>query len=202
MFDKLFLAALLTCLATTAGHALDPTPPQIEGPYYPKRKPAETDSDLTRIGNGPQAQGEVLVLNGGVADPEGKAIAGAIVEIWQTDHQGIYAHPRDPRTAKRDPAFQGYGTTTASETGAFSFRTIVPGRYEGRPAHIHVKVTPPGGRVVTTQLYIKDDPDLARDGIARDLGKALERVMLAPVRSGGAGGPLEASITLVVKRGR
>ena len=37
--------------------------------------------------------------------------------------------------------------------GAFTIETIVPGEYPGRTEHIHVKVTPPGGSTLTTQLY-------------------------------------------------
>ena len=191
----------LAALFATPARALDTTPSQTEGPYYPRRLPAEVDADLTRIGAGPQAKGDVLVLSGTVVDPQAKPITGAVVEVWQADAQGIYRHPRDPRTASHDPAFQSYGRTTTAEGGAFSFRTIVPGRYEGRPPHVHLKITPPGGRTLTTQLYFKGDADLARDGIASALGKALELVTLVPAKAG-PDGPLEATVTLVVKRGR
>jgi protocatechuate 3,4-dioxygenase, beta subunit len=183
-------------------HARDLTPSQTEGPYYPRKKPSESDADLTRIGTGPQAQGEVLVLNGTVADTDDQPIAGARVEIWQTDHQGIYAHPRDPNTGKRDTTFQFYGETTTTQTGAFAFRTIMPGGYGGRPRHIHAKITPPGGATLTTQLYFKDDADLKGDGIVAGLGKALDYVTLTPTPSAGTGSPPHASITIVVKRGR
>jgi protocatechuate 3,4-dioxygenase, beta subunit len=202
MIRPLILTVLLAAFTGTATHALDVTPPQIEGPYYPKRKPAEADSDLTRIGNGAQAQGEVLVINGTVTDPEGKPIAGARVEIWQTDHKGIYLHPRDPGTAKRDQAFQSYGEAVAGDTGTVSFRTIMPGAYAGRPRHLHVKVTPPGGKTLTTQLYFAGDAGLDKDAIAFELGRKLEQVLLAPKRTAGEGSPLEASVRLVVVRGR
>jgi protocatechuate 3,4-dioxygenase, beta subunit len=186
----------------TTAQALDLTPAQTEGPYYPKQKPAETDTDLTRIGNGPQARGDVLLLEGTVVDPDGKPIAGAGVEIWQTDHQGVYAHPRDPGASRRDKNFQFYGVATTGETGAFAFRTIMPGGYGGRPRHIHAKVTPPGGATLTTQFYFKDDAALRRDGIVADLGKALDRVTLAPAKAAGPDGALQAAITVVVGRGR
>jgi protocatechuate 3,4-dioxygenase, beta subunit len=194
----------LTIFLAAPSHALDQTPSQIEGPYYPTRKPAETDADLTQVGGGQKSQGQALSLTGLVVDHGGKPIAGAVVEIWQADHQGIYLHPRDSRVARRDTNFQGFGTMITNDTGAFLFRTIVPGRYEGRPPHIHVKVTPPDGATLTTQLYFKGDADLSRDGIARSLGKGLARVTLEliPVRPGEAASPLESSIILVVKRGR
>ena len=189
---------LLLTLPATSAAALELTPSQTEGPYYPRRKPADTDADLTRIGNGPAAKGDVLILEARIADPEGKPIEGARVEIWQVDHQGIYLHPGDPQTARRDANFQSYGETRSDAEGRVRFTTIRPPPYEGRPAHIHVNVTPPKGTTLTTQLYFADDASLARDGIARRLGKALELVTLRPAK--GQDGRFEAAVTFVVKR--
>ena len=193
-------AALLLIASCAAAAALELTPAQTEGPYYPRRKPADTDADLTRIGNGPAAKGDVLVIDARVVDPDGKPIEGAWVEIWQTDAQGIYMHPDDPRNRRRDPNFQAYGETSTDAQGRVRFTTIRPPPYESRPAHIHAKVTPPGGSTLTTQLYFAGDPGLSRDGITRRLGKALEQVVLSPAPS--ADGRLQAAITLVVLRGR
>ena len=191
----------LTVVPETAA-ALDPTPAQTEGPFYPvpAMKPAETDADLSRIGNGPVAKGVALRLEGRVVDVGGKPVAGARVEIWQTDHQGIYLHPGDRRTANRDQTFQFHGETASAADGSFMLQTIEPGGYEGRARHIHAKITPPGRATLTTQFYFKDDPGLARDGIARRLGKALDGVTLAP-RPRGDGAPgRAATVTVVVNR--
>ena len=101
---------------------------------------------------------------------------------------------------RRDPAFQSYGEARTDADGRARFTSIRPPAYEGRPAHIHVKLTPPGGPTLTTQLYFADDPGLARDGIARRLGKALDLVTLRPKPD--AQGRLEAPVTMVVPRGR
>lgn len=197
----IWLVIGLVLFGATAAAALDLTPSQTEGPYYPRQKPAETDSDLTRVGGGPVAKGDVLVLTGKVVDPAGAAIAGARVEIWQTDHQGIYLHPGDGRVAQRDKNFQSYGETRSAADGGFTFRTIVPALYPGRSRHIHAKITPTGGATLTTQFYFKGDPGLAGDGIARRLGKALAGVTLDPKRAGdGKDVPLDASVTVVVAR--
>lgn len=177
--------------------ALEPTPAQTEGPFYPRTMPAEADEDLTRVGAGPAAKGTPLRLSGRVVDTGGTPIANARVEIWQVDHQGIYLHPGDPGLPRRDKGFQGYGETRSGPDGAFSFRTISPPAYEGRPRHIHAKITPPGGATLTTQFYFKDDPLLARDGIARRLGKSLERVTLVPAK--GPGNEQAATIDIVVR---
>ncbi len=99
MNHAILLAAVLGASAPLAASALELTPSQTEGPYYPTRKPVETDADLTRIGPGPQAQGEVLALRGSIVDPDGKPIPGARIEIWQTDHQG----PRSSPMARPSP---------------------------------------------------------------------------------------------------
>lgn len=199
----LIAATLLLALVGPAS-ALDLTPAQTEGPYYPRSKPSERDADLTRVGAGPVAKGQVVVLQGKVVDTAGQPIAGSIVEIWQTDAKGIYMHPGDSRTAVRDTAFQFYGETPTGADGTFSFRTILPAPYSGRPRHIHAKIKPPGGATLTTQFYFVDDADIARDGIARSLGKALASVTLAPARPAGAAAdaPLQATVTVVVARGK
>lgn len=201
--SRQFLTTLpLLVLLPAAAVALELTPAQTEGPYYPREKPADIDADLTRIGQGPQAKGEVLVLAGKVVDVDGKPIERARVEIWQTDAQGIYMHAGDGRTGQRDKSFQFYGETTTDAAGAFTFRTILPAPYTGRPRHIHAKVTPPGGATLTTQFYFKGDADLARDGISRRLGKALDSVTLTPVKATGGDGASTATVQIVVKRGR
>jgi len=188
---------------SSAGMALAqavPTPAQTEGPYYPLVKPADTDADLTRVGSGPTAQGEVLTLRGIVRDCQGTPLAGARFEIWQTDHQGIYLHPGDGRTGQRDHNFQFYGELRTDAQGGYRFRTILPGPYTGRPRHIHAKVTPAGGATLTTQFYLKGDTDLAGDFIVRRLGKAIERVLIDAQPEAGTSAR-QATLDVVTGRG-
>lgn len=196
------MAALAVFLATPAAAQLALTPPQTEGPYYPRRvKPLETDNDLTRVMGTAPAKGEPLVIGGTVVDPTGKPIERARIEIWQTDHQGIYLHPGDANMPKRDRGFQFYGETLSDAAGAFTFKTIIPARYPGRARHIHVKVTPPGGATLTTQLYFAGDRDLQQDGLARGLGKSLDDISLK-LQSSAEPGVMEATTRFVVRRGK
>ena len=126
MIRSTALALLLLAAPVWSAAALELTPAQTEGPFYPRRKPADTDADLTRIGSGAVAKGEVLVLDVRVVDPYGKPIEGARVEIWQVDHQGIYLHPDDPNHRRRDPLFQGYGEARSDAEGGVRFTTIRP----------------------------------------------------------------------------
>ena len=134
------------------------TPAQQEGPYYPIEKPADRDNDLVSLAGASGApSGQVLNLAGVVYDAAGQPLEGALVEIWQTDASGVYLHPDDPGTAGRDANFQFYGESLTGADGVYSFRTILPGRYEPRPRHIHVKVKLDGDELLTTQFYFADE---------------------------------------------
>ena len=142
------------------------TPAQTEGPYYPVTKPADRDSDLVIVqgASGPPA-GDVVEFGGTLFDADGMAVAGAVIEIWQTDDNGIYAHPNDRRTSRRDANFQFYGESVTAADGTYRFRTILPGYYGSRPRHIHVKIKQDGRTLLTTQFYFARDPRKAADSI-------------------------------------
>ena len=83
------------------------TPSDYEGPFYPITKQQDEDNDLIHFaGLAEQAKGDILNLKGVVIDTKGQPQKGVIVEIWQTDPQGRYRHPRDTSPGKRDPYFQ------------------------------------------------------------------------------------------------
>ena len=118
------------------------TPAQTEGPYYPVAKPADRDNDLLVLeGADGRPDGDVLEFGGSLFDSSGMPVSGAVIEIWQTDDNGVYLHPGDAGSSRRDVNFQSYGEAVTTEEGSYSFRTIMPGNYPPRPRHIHVKVT-------------------------------------------------------------
>jgi len=130
------------------------TPAQQEGPYYPLEKPADHDNDLVQLsGATALPAGQILEFGGTVYDAGGYPLEGVVVEIWQTDAAGVYLHPDDPGTEGRDRNFQFYGEAQTGADGVYEFRTIVPGLYEPRPRHIHVKVKQDGQELLTTQFY-------------------------------------------------
>ena len=143
-----------------AAENLTPTPSQAEGPFYPVEKPADRDNDLVVVAGGSvEAAGEEMLLSGRLLYTDGDPVAGATIEIWQVDTNGVYLHPDDPGLAQRDGNFQGYGESVTDETGEWSFRTINPGYYEPRPRHIHFKVVIDDAVVLTSQIYFSDDPE-------------------------------------------
>lgn len=114
------------------------------------------------------ASGQVVVLTGRVLDVNGDPAEGAAVEIWQTDADGIYDHPGDSSTASRDMGFQFYGASAADTAGNYAFRTLLPGEYEPRPPHIHVKVRVNDAVVLTTQLYFSETGNAGGLGAGAD----------------------------------
>lgn len=125
----------------------DRSPPQMEGPFFTPLSPERT-SLLEADMRGPR-----MVLKGQVVDLACRPVAGALLDFWQCDDLGRYDN-------------QGYrlrGHQFSNRQGAFSLSTLLPGEYPGRTPHLHVKVQPPNGRVLTTQLYLPNHPRNQRD---------------------------------------
>lgn len=147
------------------------TPSQGEGPYYPLNKLEDRDNDLTVVdGADGSPAGEVIEFDGRVYDAAGMPAPGVVVEIWQTDSSGVYLHPGDPGTDQRDINFQFYGESITAADGSYGFRTILPGHYEPRPRHIHVKVKLDGQELLTTQFYFEGDSELAGESMFTQTG--------------------------------
>ena len=150
------------------------TPSAAEGPFYPKpsMQTPDIDNDLVKIsGLVEEAGGEVFTLRGKITNRDGQPLAGHRIEIWQCDMNGNYMHPRDRRSVNFDPAFQGFGHDITDDGGNYVFRTIKPTVYPGRTPHIHVKVFDANRELLTTQFYIKGNPNNAHDGLFNRMTK-------------------------------
>src|SRR5690606_22973169 len=124
----------------------------------------DADADLVVVrGEAARALGTVAHVRGRVVDIDGRPLAGAFVEIWQCDANGIYRHRRDRGQGRRDSGFQGRGQVRAGDDGAWAFRTIRPVPYPGRTPHIHFYVRSVDGRELITQLYVAGEPGNERD---------------------------------------
>lgn len=189
-----FLAAPVVLRTAIAQPGQRPTPSQTEGPYYPVSLPVDTDFDLLSQGTQRYSQGQAAWLDGQVMDTAGRALAGAVVEIWQCDQQGHYHHPGDGGRA--DPAFQGFGRVVAGADGGYRFRTLRPAPYSGRTPHIHLKVKLGARELLTTQVYVQGDPGNERDGLWRRLRDADRAALTVPFEPGADG--LKARFPIVV----
>ena len=158
---------LLPASSLSAQRSLPATPRQTEGPFYPRDWLGDVDNDLVVVqGEAAQALGQIVHIEGRVLTLSGEPIAGAAVEIWQCDSNGVYRHPADEGgRRRRDGTFQGRGRTVADPHGRYRFRTIRPVAYGPRTPHIHFKVVPPSGHALVTQMYVFGEPLNARDGV-------------------------------------
>ncbi len=178
------------------------TPHMTEGPFYPYNDlPLDLDNDLVRIGEGTAAEGEVLHVAGQVLTQNGEPVKGATVHMWQADTHGAYIHRGTANPDKRDRAFQGIGKFETDSEGRYKFRTVRPGLYPGRTAHLHFKIERKGVAAFTTQLCDKDHPRTANDGELRRIrdAKAREAVQSSfkPIAESKAG-ELAASFNIIL----
>ena len=172
------------------------TPSQTEGPFYPVALPKDSDFDLLKNGQASYGKGQSAWVSGVVVDVAGKPVAGAQVEIWQCDAAGHYDHPANG--GRIDPAFQGFGKVVVGADGGYRFRTIKPVPYSGRTPHIHVKVKLGNQTLLTSQIYVQDDPGNARDSLWRNLRDDDDRKALTVPFTAGSDG-LQARIEIVVR---
>lgn len=181
--------------ALAQAKGLRPTPHQTEGPFYPTELPADSDADLLKNGKAVYQHGQPTWVEGTVTDLAGVPVAGAVVEIWQCDHQGRYHHPGDGGRA--DPTFQGFGQTAVGRDGRYRFRTLKPVPYTGRTPHIHFKVKLNRTELLTTQLYVAGSPGNERDGIWRRMSDMDRAAVTVPFIMGGDG--MHATFPIVVQ---
>jgi protocatechuate 3,4-dioxygenase, beta subunit len=167
---------------------LQPTLSELTGPVFEADILAPFDHDLTRnaIRNG-EPLGERIVVSGRVLDEHRDPVPGTLVEVWQANAAGRYAHRVDRHDAPLDPNFFGSGRAVTDAEGRYSFRTIKPGAYPWgnhhnawRPNHIHFSVFGPciATRLVT-QMYFPGDPLLDLDPIFRGVPEAARDRLIA-----------------------
>jgi protocatechuate 3,4-dioxygenase alpha subunit len=110
----------------------------------------------------PDASGTKIRIEGCVFDGDGLPINDAMLEVWQADAQGQYAHPRDSRT-RPNTKFMGFGRSATDKSGNYSFDTIKPGTVPGpngkaQAPHIVFCIYSRGMlRQVYTRLYFSDE---------------------------------------------
>jgi protocatechuate 3,4-dioxygenase beta subunit len=154
----------------------DPEGVELWAPCFGPQDVDPVEADLTVQGSGDPI-GERTVVTGRVLDGGGRPVAGQLVEIWQANAAGRYAHRHDRHRAPLDPHFTGAGRCLTGPDGSYRFTTIKPGPYPWRnhvnawrPAHIHFSLF---GREfsqrLVTQMYFPGDPLIPLDPILQSI---------------------------------
>jgi protocatechuate 3,4-dioxygenase beta subunit len=167
----------ISMLVETINHRTGGTSTEstVLGPFHmvesPKRELGE-DINLDR-------KGTPCLVSGRVTGPEGEPLAGASVDVWQTNEDGFY----DVQQPDIQPPGNLRGLFTTDDDGRFWFRSVVPryypipddgpvgqllaatGRHPNRPAHLHFIVAAQGYRPVTTHVFVADSPYLDSDAV-------------------------------------
>lgn len=173
------------------------TTSQTVGPYF--------SIGLTRLKKvdlvGPGVSGERITIAGRVLDGDRKPVSDAMIEIWQANSHGKYAHPEDDQKKPLEPGFQGFGRIPVDERGKFSFTTIKPGAVPGpngnpQAPHIAVSVFMRGLlRRLVTRIYFPDEPANAGEFVL-NLVERERRATLIAKKNANQIGTLEWNVIL------
>jgi len=179
MAGSLGLSALVCLLNNGDGGETDAS---LLGPFWrASSPPTPNGGSIVRS----PTPGEALFVRAWFRDADGRPVAGAEVDVWQSSTEGLYEN-QDPSQA--DMNLRGKFRTDAQ--GHISFRSIKPagypipidgpvgdllraqGRHNMRPAHLHVLASKEGFKTLISQVYVPDDPHLETDvqfGVTRRL---------------------------------
>jgi protocatechuate 3,4-dioxygenase alpha subunit len=159
------------------GTKLGQTPSQTVGPYFAYGlTPEQYGYELTSIAQPALTrsddQGEHIRIQGRVYDGNGEPVSDAMIEIWQADAAGRYAHPADPRGS--NASFKGFGRcgTGTDPEHRFYFDTVKPASVDGIQApHVNVIVFMRGMLVhAYTRLYFSDEAQAnAKDPVLQSI---------------------------------
>ncbi len=148
-------SAFLPCQLLAATEESPETENNWQGPFYKPGAPIR--SVLLEKG----MAGTPLTVTGRVLDTHGRALKGALLDIWHADHKGSYDNA----------GFLLRGKIYTDDEGRYTLRTVKPLYYgdpgDMRPAHIHVKASSGKSAILTTELYFKGDPWMHRDAGVR-----------------------------------
>jgi protocatechuate 3,4-dioxygenase beta subunit len=154
----------------------DPDAIELTSPVFGHHEVGSLDADLTRQHDG-EPLGERIIVTGRILDSSGRPVRDTLVELWQANAAGRYAHEFDQHPAPLDPNFTGAGRCLTDSQGRYRFVTVKPGAYPWRnhhnawrPAHLHFSVF---GRAFTerlvTQMYFPGDPLMPFDPIFQSI---------------------------------
>jgi protocatechuate 3,4-dioxygenase alpha subunit len=129
--------------------------------------------------------GERVTVRGRLLDGAGKPVSDGVIEIWQANSHGKYAHPEDKQRKPLEKGFRGFGRIPTDARGGFRFNTIKPGRVPGpggrlQAPHLVVSVFMRGLlKHLATRMYFPDEPGNADDPVLKLVPAARRATLIA-----------------------
>jgi protocatechuate 3,4-dioxygenase alpha subunit len=171
------------------------TPSQTVGPWFAYGLVPNGQYDWSDLATGnlitPDADGERIRIEGSVVDGDGVPMPDAMIEIWQADSQGRYAHPRDAR-ARTNSSFKGFGRVSTDAKGEYRFDTIKPGPVPGPNGKMqapHILVAFYARGLLThlyTRIYFSDEKTNDSDPVLALVPADRRATLIARRENGGA----------------
>jgi len=166
-----------------------PAPSQTSGPFLSIGLLREHIGSSVVLDDDPRA----IRIRGRLLDGNGEAVPDGMIEIWQANAAGRYAHPEDTRTdIPVEEGFLGFGRSGTVDDGWFEFVTVKPGRVpapDGEPQapHLVVLVFARGLlKQLVTRLYFPDEPEAnASDPVLSELDESERATLIAQAENGG-----------------
>ena len=168
---------------------------QTVGPYLHIGLEWLTTRDIAGKG----IKGERVAIAGRLIDGDGNGVNDGLIEIWQANAAGKYAHPDDPQKKPLEKGWRGFGRIPTDAKGGFRFTTIKPGRVPApggglQAPHLVVSVFMRGMlKQLATRVYFPDEPAANAEDPVLKLVPAARRATLIPKKKGKA---LEWNIVL------
>ena len=172
------------------------TTSQTVGPFFAIGLTRLKKVDLVGAG----VSGHKITVAGRVLDGDGKPVPDALLEIWQANSHGKYAHPEDKQNKPLEQGFQGYGRIGVDENGGFRFTTVKPGEVPGpdgkmQAPHIAVSVFARGLLLrLVTRIYFPEEATNADDYVLNFVEPARRGTLIA--RKSGVAGAFEWNVIL------
>jgi protocatechuate 3,4-dioxygenase alpha subunit len=160
--------------------SLQTTTWQTVGPFFRIGLEHLFEADVAGEG----VQGDRLAVQGRVLDGDGIPIPDAVIEIWQANSEGKYAHPEDRQDKPLEQGFGGFGRIPTDDEGCFRFTTIKPGAVPApdgtlQAPHLVVGILMRGLlRGLVTRAYFPNEPLNESDMILRLIAPSRRRTLI------------------------
>ena len=160
---------------------LTPTGNQTVGPFFHMG----LCRSLIPVVAGSTVQGEHIAIQGRILDANREPIPDALIETWQANAFGKYAHPADTQEKPLQADFLGFGRVQTDCEGVFTLSTIKPGRVPGpqgdwQAPHLEVSIFMRGLlRHLLTRMYFPHEASNAEDPVLNSVDPARRGTMIA-----------------------